>query len=350
MKGRYFHANIPIFVPHKGCPHRCSFCDQRTIAGTGEAPSPAEAADLCRSAFLGLPPRFQKAEIAFFGGSFTAIPREEMTALLEAVQPFREDPRFGGIRISTRPDAIDEEILQILENYGVRAIELGAQSLYNEVLEANGRGHKAEEVRQAAELIRGKGFSLGLQMMTGLFQSTPERDWNTGLGLAALAPDTVRIYPTVVFPGTELARLMETGAYQPPGLPETVELCARLLGMFEERGIRVIRLGLHGEPGVDQRALGGCFHPALGELCRSRLFLERILRRLETEGKNKTPVVLVPPRLLSQALGQKRKNLTELQRRWPGLTIRADAEIKEDFLILYRDEEREEKQGGVVCG
>lgn len=350
MRERAFHANIPVFVPHRGCPHRCSFCDQRAISGKEAAPSPAEVTALCREAFAKLPPRFGRAEIAFFGGSFTAIPREEMTALLEAVQPFREDPRFGGIRISTRPDAIDGEILQILENYGVQAIELGAQSLYNMVLEANGRGHSAEDVRRAAGLIREKGFSLGLQMMTGLYQSTAELDWGTGLGLAGLGPETVRIYPTVVFPGTELARRMEAGEYQPPGLPETVELCARLLGMFEERGIRVIRLGLHGEKGVAQRALGGCFHPALGELCRSRLFLERLLFRLEEDGNPGTPVVSVPPRLLSQAVGQKKGNLTELRRRWPGLTIRADAGTEEDFLILYRNEEREENQGGVVCG
>ncbi len=350
MTEKVLHANIPVFVPHKGCPHRCSFCDQRAISGTQRAPSPGEVTALCREALAGLPPRFGTAEIAFFGGSFTAIPREEMIALLEAAQPFRGDPRFGGIRISTRPDAIDGEILQILENYGVQAIELGAQSLYNRVLEANGRGHTGEDVRRAAGLVREKGFSLGLQMMTGLYQSSPEMDWNTGLGLAALEPDTVRIYPTVVFPWTELARRMESGEYQPPGLDETVELCARLLGMFEERGIRVIRLGLHNENGTAQRALGGCFHPALGELCRGRLFLERLLRRLEAEGKEGTPEVLVPPRLLSQAAGQGKRNLAELRRRWPGLTIRAGAGIEEDFLILYRNEERKDDQGGVVCG
>lgn len=347
MRGKELHANIPIFVPHKGCPYQCSFCDQRVISGEEKAPAPAEAAKLCRDAFEMLPARFRTAEIAFFGGSFTAIPREEMLAFLEAVQPFRKEPRFGGIRISTRPDAIDEEILDILGRYGVRAIELGAQSLYNKVLEANGRGHTAEDVKRAAELIRARGFSLGLQMMTGLYESTPEMDWKTGLGLAEMEPDTVRIYPTVVFPGTGLARMMEEGAYHPPGLPETVELCAHLLELFEKRDIRVIRLGLHAEDGVSQKAIGGCFHPALGELCRSRLLLERILRSLEEGPKEGTPVVLVPPRLLSQAVGQRRGNLAELQRRRPEITIRADAGIKEDFLILYQ---QTENPGGVVCG
>jgi len=289
-------------------------------------PQPEEVADFCRKGLEGLSPRFSKAEIAFFGGSFTAIPREKMLALLKAVQPFRDHPAFGGIRVSTRPDAIDREILSILRQHGVRAIELGAQSLYNEVLEANGRGHTAEQVREAALLIRQGGFELGLQMMTGLYQSAPEKDWGTGVKIAELEPDTVRIYPTVVLPGTELARRMERGEYAPPGLEETVELCARLLGLFEERGIRVIRLGLHAGEELERRALGGCFHPALGELCRSRLLLERLRRRLEQEGvpEDGAPVVLVSPRLLSQALGQGRRNLLALRERWPGLTIRPD--------------------------
>ena len=350
MRGKEPHANIPVFVPHRGCPYQCSFCDQRVISGTEKAPTPREAAEYCRRAFAELPARFKTAEIAFFGGSFTAIPREEMTAFLEAVQPLRREPRFGGIRISTRPDAIDEEILDILESYGVRAIELGAQSLYNKVLEANGRGHTAEDVRRAARRIRERGFSLGLQMMTGLYQSTPEMDWETGLGLAGLEPETVRIYPTVVFPGTSLARLMEAGMYRPPALPETVELCARLLELFWEWDIRVIRLGLHGEAGVAQKALGGCFHPALGELCRSRLLLRKILAKLAEEQKGERPVVLVRPELLSQALGQRRENLLELQRRCPGLSIRPDAGIKEDFLILYQQEETRNDPGGDLCG
>ena len=186
------------------------------------APTPQEAAERCRRGLEELPSRFPKAELAFFGGSFTALPREEMEALLLGVQPLRDHPRFGGIRISTRPDAVGEETLEILRDYGVRAIELGAQSLYNEVLEANGRGHTGEEVRRAARRVREAGFSLGLQMMTGLYKSSPELDWGTGLGLAELGPETVRIYPTVVLPGTQLARLYEAGAYNPPGLPETV--------------------------------------------------------------------------------------------------------------------------------
>ncbi len=170
-------------------------------------------------------------------------------------------------------------------------------------------------------------------MMTGLYKSSPELDWGTGLGLAELGPETVRIYPTVVLPGTQLARLYKAGDYSPPGLPETVELCARLLELFEGRGIRVIRLGLHSEEGLSEKALAGCFHPALGELCRGLLLRQRVARQLEEKQPEGPPVVLVKPRLLSQALGQRREGLLALQERWPGLVIRPEKGLEEDFRI-----------------
>ena len=332
------HASIPVFVPHVGCPQRCSFCDQHAISGAGGAPSPAEAARLCRRGLEELPPRFPQAEIAFFGGSFTAIPREEMIAFLEAVQPLRRHPRFGGIRISTRPDAVDMEILGILRRYGVRAIELGAQSLYNKVLEANRRGHTAEQAAEAAALIRNGGFELGLQMMTGLYRSSPELDWGTGCRLAELSPDTVRIYPTAVLRGTLLAELMARGEYVPPSLEETVELCARLLELFEERGIRVIRLGLHPSEQLSREAVGGCVHPALGELCRSRVFRRRVCRAAEERGEAPA-AILVPPRELSQAVGQKKCNLSWLRRRWPGVEILPQAGLERGFQMRFQSTE-----------
>lgn len=318
------HATIPFFVPHLGCPRRCSFCDQHTISGEEKMPTPEEVAEKSREWLDSLPPKYPAAEIAFFGGSFTAIPRETMLSLLEAVQPLRRHPAFGGIRISTRPDAIDREILGILREYGVRAIELGAQSMDDEVLSANERGHTAKQVVKAAQLICWHEFQLGLQMMTGLYRSSPEKDWETGVKIANLLPDTVRIYPTVVLPGTRLADWMEQGLYTPPGLEETVELCAKLLDLFEDRGIQVIRLGLPAGEELQNRALGGCFHPALGELCRSRLLLERMTKVLEGVSNDAAPVILVPPDRLSQAIGQGRGNLKKLRERWPGLTIRPE--------------------------
>ncbi|MEG2073436.1 MAG: radical SAM protein, partial [Angelakisella sp.] len=162
-------GNIAIFVPHSGCPQQCSFCNQKTISGTQNPPTGEEAAQLCKDALAGLPTHQGQVEIAFFGGSFTAIPREYMMELLAAVQPYLSDSRVKGIRLSTRPDAIDRRRLDILQSYGVTAIELGAQSMDDRVLAMNRRGHTAQSVRDASALIKEYGFSLGLQMMTGLY-------------------------------------------------------------------------------------------------------------------------------------------------------------------------------------
>ncbi len=333
------HASIPVFVPHVGCPQRCSFCDQNTISGAYGMPSPQEAAEICRRGLDELPDKFPKAEIAFFGGSFTAIPRREMEGLLEAVQPLRNHPRFGGIRISTRPDALSVEIIGILKKAGVQAIELGAQSLYNEVLEANGRGHTAQDVAAAAALVRQEGLELGLQMMTGLYRSTLERDWNTGLKIAQIHPDTVRIYPTAVLRGTRLAALLAEGVYTPPSLEETVELCARLLELFQQQDIRVIRLGLPASPSLERDAVGGCVHPALGELCRSRVFRHRICQEAERHPGAVPACILVPSRELSQAVGQKQCNLSWFRQRWPGVVIRPEQGLERGFRMIFQDTE-----------
>lgn len=325
-------ANLPVFIPHVGCPHRCSFCDQNTISGEQRAPTPQEASAQIASALAGLPARFGSAEIAFFGGSFTAVPRAYMVALLEAAQPFLKDGRVRGIRVSTRPDAISPEILETLRAYGVKAIELGAQSMYNKVLEANSRGHTREDVERASRLVRDAGFELGVQMMTGLYGSDAAMDRGTGEALAALFPDTARIYPTAVLQGTRLAELMASGAYAPPALEETVETCAWLLELFESRGVRVIRLGLHDSPELRSRAVGGACHPALGELCRGRVWLHRLERALAGRPPGAV-TVRVPARLLSQFVGQGGCNVSALARLgYPARFVPA-SDLREDFSI-----------------
>ena len=249
LPGTGKHGNVALFVPHAGCPHRCSFCDQRAIAGTGDrmTPDKVEAACLQAESRITLPGR--QAELAFFGGSFTALPKKEMCALLDAALPFVRRGVFRGIRLSTRPDCVDEGILAALAGRSVTAVELGAQSMDDAVLVQNGRGHTAADVERAAGLIRARGLSLGLQMMTGLPGSTPDTDRETAARLAALRPDMMRIYPTVALRGTPLDGMVRSGAYIPPTLEETVALCAELLLFFEEeRDIPVIRLGLHASP------------------------------------------------------------------------------------------------------
>ena len=263
-------------------------------------------------------------ELAFFGGSFTAIDREYMISLLSAVQPYI-GRSISGIRCSTRPDCIDGGILDILQQYRVTAIELGAQSMDDRVLSLNQRGHTAAHVEQASRLIRDRGIELGLQMMTGLYGDTDEGALSTARRLAELQPSAMRIYPTVVLRGTELARLYESGEYVPQTVEQAVELCSSLLELLESRGIRVIRLGLHASEEVEQNRLAGAYHPALRELCQSRIYLRRMLSMLDADSS--ITGFAVHPRELSKALGQHRANVEELRKRMPTPVISADSDV-----------------------
>lgn len=301
------HANISVFVPHLGCPNRCSFCDQVTISGTCVQPTAEDIDNAVRLAMTS--PRFdpKNTELAFFGGSFTAIDREYMLTLLSAAYSNIKSGNICGIRISTRPDCIDRDVLDILKQYGVTAIELGAQSMCDDVLLANDRGHTAEDVRKASKLIKEYGFELGLQMMTGLYKSTYEKDILTAEEIIKCDPETVRIYPSITLKNTRLAKLFEAGEYAPPTLDETVKLCVQLLRMFEKEKIKVIRTGLHS---IDNdRYVAGPWHPAFRELCDSRMYLEKIIETLPEKGEYK---LLVNPREISKVVGNKRSNIDSL--------------------------------------
>lgn len=306
-------TNISVFIPHIGCPHRCSFCDQRSISGAAHAPTPQEVSELLEGQAQHLSDIGMTAEIAFFGGSFTAIPRSYMVSLLEcagsAVEKYPQV--YSGIRCSTRPDCIDEETVSLLKKYGMTAVELGAQSMSGEVLEANERGHSPEDVRRAAKLIRESGISLGLQMMTGLYKDSEDAVRLTCREFIAMKPDTVRIYPTVILKGTRLGELYESGEYRSFGFEQTVDLCAELLREFTGAGIRVIRMGLHASKDVERDMLGGVYHPAFREIVESRLFLrdaEKLLSRLP-QGEY---TLYTDPKDISRLTGQKRGNITAL--------------------------------------
>ncbi len=306
-------TNISIFIPHLGCPHRCSFCDQRCISGEVKPPSAKEVSELLASQAAHLSETDTRAEIAFFGGSFTAIPRGYMTELLEAARESVEKfPAYAGIRCSTRPDCICEEITDILKEYGVTAVELGAQSMSDEVLAANERGHTADDVRKAAALIKKSGIELGLQMMTGLYKDTKAAALYTMSEFIKLSPKTVRVYPTVILNGTRLGELFLSGEYKSFSFDETVELCAKLLRGFESAGIKVIRMGLHASKDVERERLGGVYHPAFREIVESRIFLEDIKAGLSGREKGYY-TVYTDPRNISRAVGQKRGNIAALK-------------------------------------
>ncbi len=298
-------GNISIFVPHIGCPQKCSFCNQNTITGETGAPTAQDVEAAVKTA-LKTPER--DFEIAFFGGSFTAIDRDYMLSLLKAAYPFVKSGQVKGIRCSTRPDFIDDEVLGVLKSYGVTAIELGAQSMDDAVLSKNLRGHTAQDVKNASRMIKERGFELGLQMMTGLYGSSRELDIYTAEELIALKPDTVRIYPTVILKETYLAALLEKGAYVPDSLEDTVSLCARLVEDFEQNGVRVIRLGLHSSTELKENMLAGGFHDSLGEMVQSRIMLNKIL---SYPSGNYT--VYINRKSLSKLKGNRKANITALE-------------------------------------
>lgn len=318
------HANVALFIPFNGCPHRCSFCDQQKITGKAYQPTPQDVKDAIETALISLKENSIHSEIAFFGGSFTAIDREYMISLLDATVPYIE--RFQGIRISTRPDCIDEEVLSLLQPYRVTSIELGAQSMSDKVLSANDRGHTADDVRSASQLIKSYGFALGLQMMTGLYQSTPESDIATAEAFIALQPATARIYPTIVMKGTRLGELYEAGVYQPQDLNSSVELCSKLIRLFEENNVRVIRVGLHDSESLKENCLAGPYHPAFKELCESRIMLEKAISLLSDKEKGKY-TLCVHPKCRSKMTGNRKGNLIALKDLGYEITVMEDERL-----------------------
>lgn len=330
------HSNISIFVPHVGCPHMCAFCNQRTITGTESIPHAADVKRTCSQAMEQIKEP-QNTQIAFFGGSFTAVSREYMTELLEAAQEFIGEGKFSGIRISTRPDYIDDEILSLLKKYNVRSIELGAQSMCDEVLQANERGHSTQDVADAARLIKKYGFELGLQMMIGLYKSSEERERESFEKICALRPDTLRIYPVVILEGTALGELYKKGEYKPFSFDTAVKLCGQFLEESQQLGIRVIKLGLHASEFVEDQALGGFYHPAFRELCESEIYFGRIVSAMKESGKT-SAVISVPSRNLSKALGQKKSNLKRFENMGLNVKIVADKAQSEDvYLKIIED-------------
>ena len=275
--------------------------------------------------------RSENTEIAFFGGSFTAIDREYMLELLNATKPFINC--FSGIRISTRPDCIDDEVLAVLKEYGVTSIELGAQSMDNSVLELNNRGHNAEDVVKSSKLIKDNGFSLGLQMMTGLYGSDFEKDIKTAESFITLKPDTVRIYPTVIMKNTALADLYTSGKYILYTLEESVDLCAKLIMMFESADIKVIRLGLHYSDSLVNESLGDNYHPAFKELCEAKIFYNSFLE-LSKECSSKVLDVFINQKSLSKFLGQKKSNLKKFNDLGYDITVNFDNDLSKYELKL----------------
>ena len=325
---------VPVFVPHAGCPHACAFCNQRRIAGQSErATAKTVIQALEQAAAL---PRGAKRQLAFYGGSFTAIPASEQEELLEAAQPYLSSGVIDSIRLSTRPDAVDHEVLSRLRRFQVETVELGAQSMDDRVLALAGRGHTSKDVEDASHMVRDSGFALILQMMTGLPGDTDETAVETARRLIALRPDGVRIYPTVIVRDTVLCELWRAGRYREHTVEDAVRVCSRIVPLFEEAGIPILRLGLNPTEELSSGgAVAGAYHPALGELVRSRVLLNRAEELLKNVQPGSRVTLGVNARELSQMIGQHRGNIDALCRTYAlsALSVRS-AEVKRGDVCL----------------
>lgn len=308
---------VPVFVPHAGCPCRCVFCNQRAIAGQAERMTPERTEEILREA-LSVLPQGSRPQAAFYGGSFTAIPVEEQEALLAVTDRYQAEGLLSSVRLSTRPDAISPDCLTRLKAHGVTVIELGAQSMEEDVLRQAKRGHTAEDTVRAAEQIQQAGISLILQTMAGLPGDTRETVRRTAERVAALHPDGVRIYPIAVLPDTELYDLWQAGSYHPLEVETAAVWCADMLEVFVRERIPVIRVGLNPTEELGSTVAAGAYHPAMGELAYSELWYRKLKRQLEAGGD---PTIFVPARELSRAIGHKRRNLLRLREEFPERSI-----------------------------
>ena len=321
-------GNISIFVPHLGCPQQCSFCNQKTITGKQTQPTPQDVRNAVETA---LRRKGYVYEIAFFGGSFTAIDREYMTQLLSVANEYIDGGRITGVRISTRPDFIDQSVLDILKKYGVTAIELGAQSMDDQVLKANMRGHTSAQVAEASQLIKSYGFELGLQMMTGLYLDTDQKAIETAEKIIALCPDTVRSYPTVVLKDTYLAKLYEDEIYAPQNVDDAANLCTTLVPMFEKAGIKILRLGLHSSPDIKKNMVAGAFHDSFGEIVKSRYMLNKILSYPPDDYE-----IFVNSKSLSKLKGNQKRNIYFLMEKGYNIKITVNDRLDVDELRIIK--------------
>lgn len=301
------HYNIPIFVPHLGCPFDCVFCNQRHITGTNNEITAAVVTDTVCSFLSTLPKGEKYVEIGFFGGSFTGIETTLQKELLGAAYEFVKRGEVDGVRLSTRPDYITDDILKRLIKYGVTAIELGVQSMDDGVLIASGRGHTSSDVLRAVECISRYDVKLGLQMMTGLPGDTKQKSMQTAEKIIELKPDHVRIYPTLVIADTQLENLYKNSEYMPQTVDDAVDLCKELLCLFEASNIKVIRMSLAvtDEISPGGSLVAGPFHPAFREKVEAAVYFDKISREIEKD----TAVVYVNDREVSKAIGNGRENI-----------------------------------------
>ncbi len=308
------HMSVPVFVPHVGCPHDCVFCNQRHITGVEEGVFDEVKIRRDIEAYLSTAGD-RKVEIAFFGGSFTGIPWPIQKKYLDLAATYMDKGQASGIRFSTRPDYINAQVMERLRDYPVRAIELGVQSLDPVVLTQSNRGHSAEDAARACTVIKEAGIELGVQMMLGLPGDTFRKSLQTLQTLIELEPDTLRIYPTLVFEGTVLAELYKRGWYKPLTVEEAVDWSKKLVPIVERAGVRLIRLGLHNTETLaqDDKLLSGPYHPAFGQLVYDGLAQDRVIERFRSLHNPGNCAIKAGRKMYQRLIGYRREGLARLE-------------------------------------
>lgn len=354
MKEQYI---IPIFVPHLGCPNDCIFCNQKSISGQKKQITKDDVKKIVDEHLKNIEGKEAEKEIAFFGGSFTAIEEEKQNELLEVAYKYIKDGKIDSIRISTRPDCIDKKTLKRLKKYKVKTIELGVQSANNSVLEKANRGHTFKDVKKASKLIRWNRFVLGHQMMVGLPESTRKDEINTAKQLIKLRPKIVRIYPVLVIKNTKLEEEYKEGKYDPLTVVQAVEICKDLARMFADKKIEVIRVGLQNTEEIsdpkneNSEVVAGPFHPAFRQLVESALWYDAIVGKIKKLNvKVKEVEVTINPIDANNVIGHKKENVKKLRDLYNvDLIVKQDEEVKQgkskiEITKTYADFLDEEKQ------
>lgn len=331
------HYNIPIFVPHKGCPNDCVFCNQKKITGTLKDITVEDIYNTIEEHLKTLPKENRIIEVAFFGGSFTGIDFDMQGQFLSAAHKYIKTGLINGIRLSTRPDYIDRKILEQLKKYNVTTIELGVQSLDENVLKMSNRGHTENDVYDAVKLIKEYDFSLGLQMMTGLPGDNDEKSIKTAKKIISLKPDFVRIYPTLVLKDTKLEDMYKNGEYSPQEIDNAVMLCKNLLLLFEEANIPVIRISLQTTDEISPNGslVAGPFNSQFRELVESEIYFDKFLEVLKDVSFDNA-IIFVNTKEISKAVGPKKSNIERINKNC-NISIKImgrDNIIPGDFIVV----------------
>ena len=330
---------ISIFLPHAGCPQQCVFCNQTTISGVNSKTSAIQVRNTVELFLRYKSEDRRPIQIAFFGGNFLGIRMEEIKRLLAEATAFVEAGRVDGIRFSTRPDTIDRPRLDLIRNYPVSTVELGVQSMDDDVLRNTKRGHTSADTIRAVQRLREFNYEIGVQLMIGLPGDDRERLLGSALQIAKLKPDFVRIYPTVVVAGSPLAKLYKTDRYSPLSLKDAVTQVKELYQFFTRKNIPVIRMGLQATDDLQKGStiLAGPYHPSFGHLVYSEIFLDRAIAAIRSENFKGDAIALhIHPRNVSQMRGLKNENLKKLREKFnfQSIEIVADDSLKEDQLKL----------------